>query len=101
MESTFKCVKENLKFLQAKQERALTCMHYVIIFKISHDRGKYSCRAPINRKLCDIVNCASKKHAVFFCLLGVIDVTVIFQVFPYLKCGMVFPCCVNEASSRT
>ena len=57
---------ENLKFLQVKQERALTGMHYVINFKISHGRAKYSCRCLINRKLCDMVYCAPKKHAVFF-----------------------------------
>ena len=48
----FKCVTENLKFLQVKQERALTCMHYVITFKISHSRAQNSWRFPINRKLC-------------------------------------------------
>ena len=74
---------ENLQFLQVKQECALTCMHYIIDFKVSHGCAKYSCRRPINRKLCDMVYCASKKHAAFVFLLGVINVTVIFQVFLY------------------
>ena len=90
-----------IKFLQVKQERARTGMRYVINFKISHGRAKYSCRCPINWKLCDMVYCAPKKQAVFFFLLGVINVTVIFQVILYFKCGMNFSCCVNEASSQT
>ena len=74
-------------------------MHYVINFKISHGRAKYSCRCPINRKLCDMVFCTPKKHAVFF-FPRVINVTLIFQVILYFKCGMIFSCCVNKASSR-
>ena len=99
--SKFKCMIENLKFLQVKQELALTWMHYVINFKISHRRAKYSCRCLINRKLLYMVYCAPKKHVVFFFLLGVINVTVIFQGFLYFKCGMIFSCCVKEASSQT
>ena len=60
--SDFKCVIENLKFLQVKQELAFTWMHYVINLKISHGRTKYSCRCPIKLwKLCDMVYCAAKK----------------------------------------
>ena len=62
--SKVKCMIENLKFLQVKQKCALACTHYVIDFKISHGRVKYSCSCPINQKLCGLL-CTKKACCIF------------------------------------